>query len=41
MIDPVEATEVAMGDSISDTQQLISMKLSKNDAFLIALESNF
>jgi hypothetical protein len=40
-IDPVEGTEVAMGDSISDTQSLISMKVSKNDAYLIALEGNF
>lgn len=41
LIDTIESTEVAMGDSISDTQQLICMKINRSESYLVALESNF
>lgn len=41
LIDPLENTETILGDSISDTNHLHSIKITKNEQRLVALEGDY
>lgn len=40
-IDPLEGTETTLGDSISDTDALVNLKITNDEMRLVALESDF
>lgn len=41
MIDAIEGTETTLGDSISDVPNLISIKITKDEQRLVALQPDF